>query len=142
VQTTQKPETAARLLSTGQVILGIAVVVEAIAVAAAFGPVLLLKVAVALATALYIGFVGFKFVIWHAAARPAGSHGELPATDDPDLPRYTVLLPLYGEASILGKLVTGLSGLRYPAEKLQILLLLEKDDHQTQAAEAAMDLPP
>ncbi len=141
MRTTYQPETAARLLSTGQVILGIAIASVAIVVAAAFGPVLLLKVAVGLAVAFYIVFVGFKFVIWHAAARPAEPHGELPATGDPDLPRYTVLLPLYGEANILGQLVTGLSGLRYPAEKLQILLL-EKDDHETQAAAAAMDLPP
>ena len=50
-------------------------------------------------------------------------------------------MPLRGEANIIGELVKALSCLRYPEEKLQILLLLEKDDTETQAAAAAMDLP-
>jgi glycosyltransferase XagB len=113
----------------------------AIAVAAAFGPVLLLKAAVGLAIAFYIVFVGFKCIVWYAAAKSTEPQYPLPGEDDPDLPRYTILVPLRGEANIIGELVKALSCLRYPAEKLQILLLLEKDDHETQAAAAAMDLP-
>jgi cellulose synthase/poly-beta-1,6-N-acetylglucosamine synthase-like glycosyltransferase len=142
MHTPSQPETAARLVSRGQQVLAVVMLVLASAVAAVFGPVLLLKVAVAAAIAFYITFVGFKFVIWHAAARPAGRPQEaLPTPADPDLPRYTILLPLFREANILGELVKALSGLRYPAEKLQILLLLEKDDDETQAAAAAMALP-
>lgn len=137
-----KPETAARLTSRGQKVFAVVLLLLAIMVAAAFGPVLLLKIAVAAAIAFYIAFVGFKFVVWYAAAKPERRPQEaLPAPDDPDLPRYTILLPLFREANILGELVKALSGLRYPAEKLQILLLMEKDDHETQAAAATMDLP-
>ena len=136
-----RPETAARLLSTGQMVFFVVLLLLAAAVAAASGPVLLLKAGVALAIAFYIVFVGFKFVVWHAAAKSPEPAPRLPAEDDPDLPRYTILLPLRGEANILAELVNALSGLRYPAEKLQILLLLERDDHETQAAAAAMDLP-
>ena len=50
-------------------------------------------------------------------------------------------MPLFREANIIGELVKALSGLRYPVEKLQILLLLEKDDEETQTAAAAIDLP-
>jgi cellulose synthase/poly-beta-1,6-N-acetylglucosamine synthase-like glycosyltransferase len=113
----------------------------AIAVAAAFGPILLLKAGVGLAIAFYIVFVGFKFIVWCAAAKSKEPQYRLPAEDDPDLPRYTILVPLFGEANIIGELVKSLSCLRYPAEKLQILLLLEKDDHETQAAAATTDLP-
>ena len=136
-----RPETAARLLSGGQAALAGVLFLLAIAVAAAFGPVLLLKAGVALAIAFYIVFVGFKLIIWHAAARSAEPQHPLPEQDDPDLPRYTILVPLRGEANIIGELVKALSCLRYPAEKLQILLLLEQDDAETQAAAAAMDLP-
>ena len=136
-----KPETAARLLSVGQVIFAVALFLLAIAVAAAFGPILLLKTGVALAIAFYIVFVGFKFIVWYAATKSEEPQYPLPGEDDPDLPPYTILVPLRGEANIIGELVNALSCLRYPAEKLQILLLLEKDDYETQAAAAAMDLP-
>ena len=136
-----KPETAGRLLSAGQKMAAVALLLLAAAVAAAFGPVLLLKVAVGLGIAFYIVFVGFKCVIWCAASKSADPRYGLPADDDPDLPRYTILVPLHREANVVGELVKALSGLRYPAEKLQIQLLLEKDDHETQAAVAAMYLP-
>jgi glycosyltransferase XagB len=137
----RKPETAARLLSAGQKTAAAVVLLLAVAVAAAFGPVLLLKVAVALGIAFYIVFVGLKCVVWYAAAKSPDPRHDLPADDDPDLPRYTILVPLHREANVIGELVKALSGLRYPAEKLQVLLLLEKDDDETQAAAAAMDLP-
>jgi cellulose synthase/poly-beta-1,6-N-acetylglucosamine synthase-like glycosyltransferase len=136
-----QPETAARLLSAGQVMFSGALFLLAIATAAAFGPVFLLKAAVGLAIAFYVLFVGFKLIVWCAAAKSKEPQYRLPAEDDPDLPRYTILVPLFREANIIGELVKALSCLRYPAEKLQILLLLEKDDGQTQAAAAAIDLP-
>jgi glycosyltransferase XagB len=135
-----KPETAARLLSTGQKIAAVLLLL-AVAVGAAFGPILLLKVAVGLGIAFYIVFVCFKCVVWYAASKSADPQYDLPAEDDPDLPRYTVLVPLHREATVIGGLIKALSGLRYPAERLQILLLLENDDHETQAAVAATDLP-
>jgi glycosyltransferase XagB len=141
VHTPRKPETAARLLSAGQMMFAAVLLLLAIAVAAAFGPVLLLKAAVGLAIAFYIVFVGFKCIVWYAAAKSKEPQYPLPGEDDPDLPRYTILVPLRGEANIIGELVKALSCLRYPAAKLQILLLLEKDDYETRAAAAAMDLP-
>jgi glycosyltransferase XagB len=136
-----KPDTAAWLLSPGQMIFAAAALVAAIAIAAAFGPVFLLKVAVALVIAFYIVFIVFKVILWCAAAKAEEPQYVLPAEDDPDLPRYTILVPLHQEANVLGQLVTALRALRYPAGKLQILLLLEKDDQETQAAAAAMDMP-
>ena len=50
-------------------------------------------------------------------------------------------MPLRGEADVIGRLVQALSGLRYPAGKLQILLLLEEYDAETLAAVAAADMP-
>lgn len=53
---------------------------------------------------------------------------------DCDLPAYTVLAPLYREPHMVGELISALSRLDYPADKLQVLILLEAGDHHTIAA--------
>jgi glycosyltransferase XagB len=65
--------------------------------------------------------------------------------DPPDLldpPRYTVMAPLYREARVAQQLTATLGELAYPVDKLQIILLLEADDTETQSALAARPLPP
>jgi cellulose synthase/poly-beta-1,6-N-acetylglucosamine synthase-like glycosyltransferase len=53
---------------------------------------------------------------------------------DDELPTYTVLLPVYDEPSIVHNLVNGVGKLDYPADKLEVLLLVEEDDKATQSA--------
>ena len=57
------------------------------------------------------------------------------------LPPYTVLLPVYDEPNIVQNLVQGVGKLDYPADKLEILLLVEEDDPHTPNAlhDVAMD---
>lgn len=62
------------------------------------------------------------------------SDAEARAVPDADLPVYTVLVPAYGEPAVVARLVDGLTALEYPADKLEILLLLEADDAPTIAA--------
>lgn len=62
------------------------------------------------------------------------------AIPDADLPVYTVLLPVYGEPEIVANLVAGVGKIDYPADKLDILLVLEADDHETRAAVEHADL--
>lgn len=50
---------------------------------------------------------------------------------DEDLPIYSVLLPLYKEARVLPKLLHGIYNLDYPAEKLDIKVVLDEDDKVT-----------
>ncbi|MGV9714184.1 glycosyltransferase [Gordonia sp. NPDC003424] len=50
---------------------------------------------------------------------------------DEDLPRYTVLVPAYNEPEVVGDLIANMEALEYPADKLQVLLLLEADDQAT-----------
>jgi glycosyltransferase XagB len=57
------------------------------------------------------------------------------------LPVYSVLVPLFREANVLPGLVRSLQGLAYPKTRLEILLVLEAADLETQAAVAAMPLP-
>src|SRR6185437_16166874 len=58
------------------------------------------------------------------------------------LPIYTILVPLYREAAVLPTMLQGLARLDYPADKLDVQLLLEADDVETLAAVAAAQLPP
>ena len=55
----------------------------------------------------------------------------IPRLADEALPLFTILVPAYREANITRQLVDNLGGIDYPTAKLQILLLLEEDDHDT-----------
>jgi cellulose synthase/poly-beta-1,6-N-acetylglucosamine synthase-like glycosyltransferase len=67
---------------------------------------------------------------------------ELAAIADEDLPMYTILLPVYHEAGMLGQLVDGIAALDYPSDRLDVKLLVEEDDLETREAATAMHLPP
>ena len=60
---------------------------------------------------------------------------------DQDLPPYTVIAPLYREADVAAQLAGNLARLDYPRDRLQALIVLEEDDHETLAAFLALDLP-
>lgn len=60
---------------------------------------------------------------------------------DADLPVYSVLVPMFREGAVLPDLVAALSALDYPAAKLDVLLVLESVDEETQRTAAALDLP-
>lgn len=53
---------------------------------------------------------------------------------DEDLPLYSLIVPLYREATVLPGLVTALSALDYPVGRVEVLLALEADDSETVAA--------
>lgn len=58
---------------------------------------------------------------------------------DEQLPVYTVLLPVYKEPEIVQNLLNGVGRLDYPADKLEILLLVEEDDPETRDAAETVD---
>lgn len=60
---------------------------------------------------------------------------------DQELPIYTVLVPVYQEANVIGQILHNFERLDYPADKLDILVLLEADDAETIAAARAADPP-
>lgn len=51
--------------------------------------------------------------------------------DDASLPVYTILVPMYKEASSLPNLLSAIKNIDYPPEKLDIKLVLEADDYET-----------
>ena len=66
---------------------------------------------------------------------------EIPDVPEADLPRYTVLVPAFGEANVIGDLVEHLGHLDYPRDRLEVLLLLEEVDRPTIEAAMSSGLP-
>jgi cellulose synthase/poly-beta-1,6-N-acetylglucosamine synthase-like glycosyltransferase len=95
-----------------------------------------------LVNSAFLASIAFKFVTTIAGARrPAPSmisQEDIDALEDRDLPTYTILVPVFREANIVGLLMDNLRNLDYPASKLEILLLIEEVDEETlEAARAA-----
>ncbi|GAA1331837.1 glycosyltransferase family 2 protein [Saccharothrix algeriensis] len=141
---------ARRLLGRGQrvalaavsVALAGAVVAGAVT-AAAPSPLWWARASVAAVTAVYVVLISFRclLVIAGPGARIIRARDGA-RTPDRDLPPYTVLLPVHREAVVLPKLVETVHRLDYPAQRLQVLLLVEQDDEVTRAALDRLDLPP
>lgn len=67
---------------------------------------------------------------------------ETGALAEQELPVYTILVPLYHEAEVAGKILAHLAALDYPKDKLDVKLLLECDDGETRESLARCGLPP
>mgnify|MGYP006294742771 CR=1 FL=1 len=98
-----------------------------------------------LCLAFYLVTVTYKAVLIRLSIR---EHRELSfppeqvmSVRDEDLPVYTILVPMYHEASSLPRLLDGLRSLDYPKDKLDVMLLLEEDDEETHHAARLADLP-
>jgi cellulose synthase/poly-beta-1,6-N-acetylglucosamine synthase-like glycosyltransferase len=87
-----------------------------------------------LCTLAYVFTMADRVLIFRRglATRPIGVSDEeaLGLTDD-QLPPYTILVPAYNEPEVVADLIGAMAQLDYPADKLQILLLLEADDEVT-----------
>jgi glycosyltransferase XagB len=87
-----------------------------------------------------IGSLGLAFFTVGALARAASAGAILAPRRQPALvlpanvPLYSVLCPLYREPNALPNLVEALRRLRYPRDRLQIVLVMEADDSETVAA--------
>lgn len=96
---------------------------------------------VVFANFIFLAAVGFKLVACLAGFRERMRRWSASEMDDWRLPVYTILVPVYGEANIIGDLIENLAAIDYPQEKLEILVLLEEDDADTIAAAKAARPP-
>lgn len=80
--------------------------------------------------------------LWNLLAPSVPTVEPLPVRIDAELlPLYSVLVPLYREASVVPHLVAALTAIDYPAARLEILLVLEAIDTETQDIVRAAALP-
>lgn len=93
----------------------------------------------AMATPVFGSLVALRL----GAVIDAWTPARTPATPLPDarLPIYTVLVPIYREAAVLRQLIGALIALDYPADRLDIKILVEEGDSETREALAAFALP-
>lgn len=139
---TRRPEhSAATGLSLTQ---RVALVVVALGVAASLviSWTYALSALVLVANIVFLSAIAFKLVCVVAGIGSRLTLDAPPvARDDRSLPIYTVLVPVYREANVIGDLIANLAALDYPEEKLEVLVLLEADDAETIAAARAARPP-
>lgn len=134
-------ESASRVFSKGQaVVLAVLSVLLVAALVADFW--LTAALMIAAISLFYSTSVLYKLIIALAGSRDVAldhiTADDLAAMDAADLPVYSVLVPVYREPKVVPTLLAGLARMDYPREKLDVLLLMEEDDHETiEAARAA-----
>lgn len=141
----KNPALSARVvLSTGQKV-GFILALVAILVCALLWPVATLMTSIGIASVVFLASTVFKFAVSLRGSRydlvERVDRDALDALTDAELPIYTVLVPVFREARIVGRLVENLGRLDYPAEKLEVLILVEEEDDETRDAIAASDPP-
>ncbi len=97
-----------------------------------------------LATAYLTATIAFRAYlaasVYGTPYRAAEPQADGAALSDDDLPTVTVLLPLFRESDSLPSLARAIAALDYPADKLDVKLILEEGDAATRAEAAALQL--
>lgn len=133
-------QTAATTVTNQQAIAGVAIL-AVLGVAALILPLTTATTLIAIVTLAYVAALVYRLdAFWLSLRHPemvSVSDEEARAVPDGQLPVYTILVPAYREPSVIAGLIERLSKLEYPADKLDIRLLLEEDDSETIAAAKA-----
>jgi glycosyltransferase XagB len=114
------------VLGAGMIAPGVAFDAVLAVLVLAFFPVVLLRA---------------RIVLGLLSGAAKGRARQPPRTPDAELPNYSILVPLFREGAILPDLLRALSNLDYPAAKLDVILVLESIDRETQRAAARLNLP-
>jgi glycosyltransferase XagB len=98
------------------------------------------------AAVLFASLIAIRVLaIWLQVSRAAPTQNyDTRTSRDPSAPAvpiYTVIVALYREAPVVPQLVKALQSLIYPADRLDVILVLEASDNATRAALAAITLP-
>ncbi|MBK5926810.1 SlyX family protein [Rhodobaculum claviforme] len=116
-----------------------------LAVGAVVAPVVALAVLTVWALTLLVLFTALKLAASVATLRARAHEGagwDTPRPIIARLPVVSVLVALHGEREIAPRLVRRLGALAWPRGLLDVILVLEEDDHATRTALAGADLPP
>jgi cellulose synthase/poly-beta-1,6-N-acetylglucosamine synthase-like glycosyltransferase len=139
------PELSASSTTTAGQRVAMATALAAVLVPAVLRPEGTATAVLAATTLLYAAIVILRWRLFVAGSRPGTvitvTDDEARAVPDDDLPIYTILLPAFREPSIVEDLLAGIGRLDYPADKLDVRLLLEADDTETVDAATAADFP-
>jgi glycosyltransferase XagB len=139
------PLVSARSLLTRRqrnVLIGLVI---AVAVGAVLDPRLTVIVLVGWATVSYLVAVIYRAYLFARSSKVDAleivTDEDALLVPESELPFYTVMIPAYREASVINKLIGKLAELDYPAERLEVLILVEEDDQETLDALRTADPP-
>jgi len=94
-----------------------------------------LVVVIGIITLVYVAVIVDRVILYVRSRSSTStiriSNQEALAADIEDLPVYTVLVPLYGEPEVVGRLVGHLECIDYPRDRLDVIFLIEADDRDT-----------
>jgi glycosyltransferase XagB len=139
----RRPTESASQVFTGAQILGAFGLMLALVAGLVWHFWLTLSIIVAVVNVFYFISISYKLVLslvgsLDPPARPSDAALDL---SDAELPLYSILVPVYKEPEVVPTLLQALSRLDYPAEKLDVLLLMEEDDLVTIGAAKAAHPP-
>ncbi len=90
---------------------------------------------VGIVTIVYLTCIVYRVYLFVRSTRTDVSEfvtdDEARAVPDSELPTYTVMIPAYHEPEVINNLVASIARTEYPVERLQVLVLVEADDHET-----------
>ena len=136
-----RPDYSARHVFTGTQLVWLVLLLAAVTAGFCYARIPTASLIIALTTLFYAVSFLFKGFLFATSPRPqALTRPE--SRPDQLLPVYTVLVPLYREAAALPGLLAALTRLEYPPDRLDVKLILEADDPETESALAALPLPP
>lgn len=141
----RNPALSARtVLSRGQRIGGVIAAALLLACLLRWPSVTVASVTAVLSVCFLAGIV-FKFWVSLVGARfdltEQITAEDVAALRDEDLPMYSVLVPVFREANIVHDLVRNLEVLDWPKDRLEVLVLVEAEDHETRDAVLRADPP-
>lgn len=142
----QNPKLSARVVfSRGQKVGFAALLIVGLA-ALVMWPVATVIGALTVVSLAFLSSTVFKFLIAMRGAKydvvERVTKAQVDALTDAELPTYTVLVPVFKEANIVPQLVGNLGKIDYPADKLEVLVLIEEEDHLTRNAYLGSNPPP
>ena len=135
------PEMSAYTVLSRRQKLGLIIAGVVLLAAAVANLMLTLQIVVALGTVMYGATLIYRLLLVRRGLQ--GSHmarvsdEEALAVPDDQLPVYSVLVPAYREPEVISKIISAITRLNYPADKLDVRLLLEADDEATITAARA-----
>ncbi len=90
---------------------------------------------VAIVTIVYVVCIGYRGYLFVRSSRSdvleVVTDEEAREVPDESLPTYTVLIPAYREPEVIDHLLSSMARMEYPANRLEVLILVEADDAET-----------
>lgn len=137
-----QPHLSARVITTGSQGLVVGSFVTALVAVCIAAPDRMLPLLHGIIAILYFSCLALRMlaIIEQRHQRRKGTVVALPP--ETSLPVYSVMVAIYREADMVPQLIASLQRLEWPRSRLDIKIVCERDDSETLAALAALELPP